>query len=158
MKRQFGFVLIIPLIFTFCSSGRTVAVEEELAEVQQPVEDGFQLSAALFDSYVDVQEALAVDSYEDAHNALEQLTYDSSGELQILVQTAMVAEDIEGIRSTFALISDRVAKSTLPEGYSLAFCPMANNFQGANWVQKGELIANPYFGAAMSTCGEIIKQ
>ena len=58
MKRQFWFVLIIPLIFTFCSSGGTVAVEEELAEVQQPVEGGFQLSAALFDSYVDVQEAL----------------------------------------------------------------------------------------------------
>ena len=30
-----------------------------------------------------------------------------------------------------------------------AFCPMAN----AGWIQAGETIANPYYGAKMLTCG-----
>lgn len=36
-----------------------------------------------------------------------------------------------------------------------AFCPMARNSRGAEWLQEGEQIANPYFGAAMLRCGEI---
>ncbi len=37
----------------------------------------------------------------------------------------------------------------------LAFCPMAFNNAGAYWVQKGDSIRNPYFGAKMLKCGEI---
>ena len=157
MKRRFRFVLILPLALSFCSPAEPVAGQEMTAS-EQPAEKQPQLPEGLFNSYVASQEALAVDSYEDARAALEQLAADSSGELQTLAQAAVAAENIEGLRAAFVLLSDEVARATLPEGYSLAFCPMANNFQGANWIQKGKDINNPYFGASMLTCGEIVQQ
>lgn len=157
MKRRFWLVLILPLAFAFCSPAEPVA-GEEVAGSEQPAERQPPLPEGLFNSYVASQEALALDSYEDARAALEQLAADSSGELQTLAQAAAAAEDIEGIRAAFVSLSDEIAEATLPEGYSLAFCPMANNLQGANWVQKGQDIHNPYFGASMLTCGEIVRQ
>lgn len=39
-----------------------------------------------------------------------------------------------------------------------AHCPMAFANQGADWLQAEEAIANPYFGARMFRCGEIIGE
>ena len=160
MNKRIWLVLVLPLAFTFCSPSGPSGPSEEVvvdehpaqqAELQPPLPEG------LFNSYVASQVALAADSYEGARVALEQLVADSSGELQTLAVAAAAAGDIEGIRRAFISLSDEVAKAALPEGYSLAFCPMANNFQGANWVQEGEAINNPYFGAAMLTCGELVR-
>ncbi|MEE2840083.1 MAG: hypothetical protein VYC91_06085 [Acidobacteriota bacterium] len=158
MKKRIGFVLIVPMVFTFCSPAEPAASVEEVAATEQPAGPQPQLPDDLFNAYIASQVALAGDSYEDAQAALEQLAADSSGELQTLAQAAADAEDIEGIRAAFISLSDEVAEASLPEGYSLAFCPMANNYQGANWVQEGDAINNPYFGSAMLTCGSIIKQ
>ncbi|MGE4423069.1 MAG: efflux RND transporter periplasmic adaptor subunit [Pseudodesulfovibrio sp.] len=38
------------------------------------------------------------------------------------------------------------------------FCPMAFDYDGATWIQRDQDVHNPYFGTAMSTCGEINKQ
>jgi len=37
----------------------------------------------------------------------------------------------------------------------LAFCPMALEGEGAEWVQRSSSIENPYFGASMHSCGEV---
>ena len=37
----------------------------------------------------------------------------------------------------------------------VAFCPMADNNNGAYWLSKEEKVINPYFGEAMLTCGEV---
>ena len=37
------------------------------------------------------------------------------------------------------------------------FCPMANSDKGAIWLSSNEKIMNPYFGAAMLSCGTIQK-
>ncbi len=39
--------------------------------------------------------------------------------------------------------------------WHLAFCPMAFDNAGAVWLQRDEVIHNPYFGASMPRCGEI---
>ena len=39
-----------------------------------------------------------------------------------------------------------------------AHCPMAFKDQGADWLQSGNDILNPYFGAKMLKCGEISGQ
>jgi len=39
--------------------------------------------------------------------------------------------------------------------WRLAHCPMAFESAGADWVQRGETIDNPYFGASMLRCGSI---
>ena len=36
-----------------------------------------------------------------------------------------------------------------------AYCPMAGEGAGAFWLQRGEEIANVYFGASMLRCGNI---
>ncbi|MCL4742620.1 MAG: efflux RND transporter periplasmic adaptor subunit [Phycisphaerales bacterium] len=41
------------------------------------------------------------------------------------------------------------------ETWTLAHCPMAFDNRGADWLQRTETIANPYFGASMLRCGEI---
>ncbi len=41
------------------------------------------------------------------------------------------------------------------ETWNVAFCPMAFDFEGAQWIQRGEEISNPYFGADMLRCGDI---
>ncbi len=39
--------------------------------------------------------------------------------------------------------------------WHVAFCPMAFDNAGAVWLQHGEVIHNPYFGASMPRCGSI---
>lgn len=41
------------------------------------------------------------------------------------------------------------------ETWYLAHCPMAFDNKGADWLQRGEPIRNPYFGSRMFRCGEI---
>ncbi len=41
------------------------------------------------------------------------------------------------------------------DSWFLAYCPMAFDGAGAEWMQRGKQISNPYFGAAMLRCGEI---
>ncbi len=39
-----------------------------------------------------------------------------------------------------------------PKGISVVYCGMAK----ASWLQKGKEIRNPYYGASMLTCGDIV--
>ncbi len=39
--------------------------------------------------------------------------------------------------------------------WHIAYCPMAFDNKGAEWLQRGTTIDNPYFGASMLRCGEI---
>ncbi len=146
MKKTFLLGMILALGFTFCSSG-----EQEVASSRQ------QALTSAFQYYVASQEALAVDDYSEAGAALEKLASESTGDLKGLAQEAAQAPDIESMRLAFIPLSDEVAKADLPGGYLMAFCPMANNNQGANWIQKDGNLMNPYFGTAMQTCGTIVK-
>jgi Cu(I)/Ag(I) efflux system membrane fusion protein len=35
---------------------------------------------------------------------------------------------------------------------------MADNSKGADWLSTDENIKNPYYGASMLTCGEVIEE
>ena len=39
--------------------------------------------------------------------------------------------------------------------WHLAFCPMTFDNTGAEWLQRDDVIHNPYFGAVMPRCGTI---
>ena len=146
MKNAFLPGMILVFGFAFCSSG-----EQEVAS------SGQQALTSAFQYYVASQEALAIDDYSEAGAALEKLASESTGDLKRLAQEAAQTLDIEGMRLAFIPLSDEVAKADLPGGYVKAFCPMANNSQGANWIQKDGNIMNPYFGTAMQHCGTIVK-
>ncbi len=146
MKKAFLLGMILAFGFTFCSSG-----EQEVASGEP------QVSESSFQYYVASQAALAVDNYDEAAASLEKLAAESTGDLKLMADKAAQAENIESMRLAFIPLSDEVAKADLPVGYVMAFCPMANNSQGANWIQKDGSLMNPYFGTAMQHCGTIVK-
>ncbi len=145
MKKGFLLLMVLPLGLTFCGSGG-----QQVASGQQAVVISFQ-------AYVASQVARAADNFSAAGTALAELARESTGDLKVLAEEAAQAEDIDSMRSAFIPLSEELAKLDLPEGYVVAFCPMANNSQGANWVQKDGDIRNPYFGSAMLDCGAIVR-
>lgn len=104
--------------------------------------------------YVAAQEALAGDDYAGAKKALGQLAQMAAPSLKTLAEQAASAGDIEAVRAAFKPLSEELIKDEVPEGYVLAYCPMADGNEGAHWIQKdGPSIMNPYFGASMLHCG-----
>jgi len=49
----------------------------------------------------------------------------------------------------------QVFGNPLEQSVRLAFCPMANSDQGAEWIQAGTVVDNSYFGESMLSCGEV---
>ncbi len=72
--------------------------------------------------------------------------------------------DIEAARAAFERISAAVIDLQRrfghrgSETWHMAYCPMAFDNKGAEWLQKGTQINNPYFGDAMLRCGEVRTQ
>jgi len=106
-----------------------------------------------FQHYIAAQEALAADDLAGAQKALATLAAVCKHNVKEEVEAAAKEKDIQKVRSTFKKISAIVASKGTPEGYGVAFCPMADNNTGAYWVQKKGTILNPYFGSAMLHCG-----
>jgi Cu(I)/Ag(I) efflux system membrane fusion protein len=48
----------------------------------------------------------------------------------------------------------RLFGNPLESAVRIAFCPMAFDDKGAEWVQRDELLANPYYGQAMLRHGD----
>jgi hypothetical protein len=105
--------------------------------------------------YVAAAEALAADDFAKAKTALTDLAKESQGEIKARAQAAADATTIAAMRKSFKPLSEAVVKMGLPAGHVVAFCPMFEG--GGSWVQKGEKIANPYYGKSMLTCGEVKK-
>ena len=105
-------------------------------------------------AYVSAQEALADDDFDKARTALQNLVQHADPALKSLVEKAANAKDITAVRTAFKPLSEEVIKGDIPEGYVLAYCPMADNDTGAHWIQKDQpQLMNPYFGATMLHCG-----
>ncbi len=116
------------------------------------------LDGAWLAQYGAVQQALAGDDYEKAAAAIKALAPLTGDDLKEMVAAASATADIEALRTAFKPISESLKDRGLPEGYNLVFCPMAFNDEGAHWVQQGDQIANPYYGASMLRCGAIVKK
>ena len=65
------------------------------------------------------------------------------------------SKEIGEARQKFGALSDAIfaymkgAHVTAPADIRAAYCPMAQK----SWLQKGDTIANPYYGTSMPTCG-----
>jgi len=137
----------------------------------------------LLKDYFDLQAALAGDDYRSAKKAGEKFTsalkrMDMTllkGDahriwMEILVllnkgaDTTTPAPDMETLRKGFESLSIGMAGAVERLGVEIKgpvfelFCPMAFNNKGAPWLQQDKEIRNPYFGAAMFTCGEVRRQ
>lgn len=148
----------------------------ELAAV---VDQGFlRALEPVVGSYLGVQERLAEDDLEAARAAMRQLDREVAGldappgteaeawraiagPLGEAARAGAAAPGIEEARGDFERLSASVIAllgrfgDPLEAPLRLAFCPMAFSGRGAEWVQRGEAIDNPYFGATMRRCGEV---
>ena len=72
--------------------------------------------------------------------------------------------EIEVLRAGLLLLSQSLPpiisryQPSVEGGLHQFFCPMAFNDKGGTWYQRGEQIANPYFGAAMLRCGTKVEK
>lgn len=75
--------------------------------------------------------------------------------------TIAKAADLKERRKPFAALAGDLTKlaaafgNPLAEPLFRAHCPMAFGGKGADWLQLGRKVRNPYYGPAMSGCGEI---
>jgi len=112
-------------------------------------------------AYLTIQRALAGDSLagvkERAHDIASEAA--KAGAVEEPVAAAAKAfervTDLSSARTAFGTLSDAMlidAKRTgrpLNAGLKVAYCPMARKY----WLQTGDTIDNPYYGATMRTCG-----
>ena len=130
-----------------------------------PVADS-ALPASIVDPYLKIWDALADDKIDNIKSNAGELTTAATalGAPAMKIQTAAVqlsatagaAEpDIEAVRDTFGVLSEAIEtyatglKLKMPEDVRVAYCPMVRK----PWLQKGETLANPYYGKSMATCG-----
>ena len=112
-------------------------------------------------AYLAIQRTLAGDSVAGLKDRAHDIVVDAgkSGPAgQPVVAAAQAFErvsDLASARVAFGKLSDAVLTAVKRSGRPLdadvkvAYCPMARKY----WLQTGETIDNPYFGASMRTCG-----
>src|SRR5262245_56562720 len=124
------------------------------------------MPASIVDPYLDVQSALAQDSTDNIKANAGNIATAAVGlgasamkintaALQLSAAAEAPQPDIQQVRDKFGVLSDAIdtyatgLKLKLPEGVRVAYCPMASK----PWLQKGDTLANPYYGKEMPTCG-----
>lgn len=123
-----------------------------------------EIAPKLLSPYFAMQSALASDDLDAAKaqaKTMMQVT-GHSGSLPEMLHVMLAAETLDALRKPYfetlsnALIS---AAKTNPASFDseliVMHCPMANDNKGADWLQGGEPLQNPYFGEMMLKCGEI---
>jgi Cu(I)/Ag(I) efflux system membrane fusion protein len=152
---------------------------QESAPARAPVSDGFVASLTpVYAAYLEAQEALAADDLDGFTKAATSLNdalgaVNRSGlvgeplagwrrvESQMRVEESLAT--IDAARARFERMSEGVLDLERRFGHRSgevlhrAHCPMAFDFKGADWLQRGETINNPYFGDAMLRCGDIVE-
>ena len=131
--------------------------------------------APVVETYLEVQRALAGDDLSSAQAALEEVSANIARLPRGLLQgvaserlnalRALATEDgetasLDEARGRFQGLSDALIALLHEVGspvgdLQITHCPMAFDFEGADWLQVGDEILNPYFGASMLRCGEV---
>ena len=144
-----------------------------------PVSSAFrQALRPIMEAYLEVQQSLADDDLDATRQSLGRLaerTNEASpeGSRRALEAWQPVASQLVGhsrhgasskdagdLRSAFEHVSMQVMEmlrlfgNPLESAVRIAFCPMAFDDKGAEWVQRDELLANPYYGQAMLRHGD----
>jgi Cu(I)/Ag(I) efflux system membrane fusion protein len=134
----------------------------------RPLPANATAEAKLIDGYLAWQERLAADDAAGAKAASEKLgplaaavTSEHSTKIKLAASDAAAAKDIAGQRVAFDRASEAAialvqqSGNPMPVPLRIARCPMAFDNRGARWLQRAEVLANPYFGASMLTCGSV---
>lgn len=127
---------------------------------------GSSMPASIIDPYIDIQSALADDSTDNVKSNAGKIATAATalGAPAMKIDTAALQlsaaadgekPDIEAVRDKFGVLSEAIdtymtgLKLKPGEGVRVASCPMVHK----PWLQKGDALANPYYGKSMLTCG-----
>jgi len=158
----------------------TNAMDEPAPQPMETPEAFRQQLEAVQQAYLDIHSALGHDDAEAAQAAvstmqekldlvqMELLEGDAHmiwmkqlGGLKAILETFAGDSGIEPQRKDFYSLSQQMEKTLqlfpISKPVYEVFCPMAFDNQGAIWLQDNEEVLNPYFGEAMSGCGEVQK-
>lgn len=96
-------------------------------------------------------------------DAAQLSTEDKKALASAKTKAAQIGEtsDVSQQRGHFEMLSKaliQLTKSTKPAKTYVQFCPMAADGKGASWLSNKKAIRNPYFGAAMLTCGKVTEE
>lgn len=131
------------------------------------------------EAYLDAQTHLAADDFEAARSNIATIA-EAANDVQLAApratreawdalastlaghsRKAATATEQAEVRKAFEHVSAAVAQLLVQFGnpadaaLRVAYCPMAFDNDGAQWIQRGETLANPYYGPAMLRCGDI---
>ncbi len=144
-------------------------------------EEGLEL-AALYDRYFELKDHLVNDDYEQTmHSAKnfqelintlnKSLLNKEANNSWMAIRRLLIANtslllksnSIEMARMAFIGLSKQMiflgtSFAISDKTYYVQHCPMADGNNGADWLSLNKEIRNPYFGASMLTCGEVIKE
>ena len=154
--------------------------EHEIIQVSDEFREQLRL---VVEKYLSLHKSLAGDDLElavtAAKPAIETLSQvkmsplnekphnvwmDRSTKMSKALNAIQNAADIDAARKAFEMLSNEliavVVQFGIPETQKLyrIHCPMAFDNKGADWLQADKEIRNPYFGASMLKCGEVIDE
>jgi Cu(I)/Ag(I) efflux system membrane fusion protein len=134
----------------------------------------------VYTAYFDVQMALAKDNLADARAASKKLTgvttkvdmtlFSQKGRAHWMEFSKKLikhsgalstSKDIDSARDSFFHLSNAILATHQAFGHSgdvtyyLTHCPMARSGDGADWLQKENIVWNSFYGASMLRCGTI---
>ena len=163
------------------SSQEVAKIElEDIGRQEVPLKFQEQLKA-VFDAYMVIENALVNDkaSTEEEVITLLQRIEDVDMKLvkeepgyshwmvldnglQSAAREISKTSDIKQQRDHFYDLSTYLINAVKTFGINqkvyLDYCPMVNNDTGAYWLSDEEGILNPYYGASMLRCGEVIEE
>ena len=150
----------------------------QVAATPAPNPDGFVVPAeaqsVLLQAYTQAYEALVADDltgWQQATLSLQQavaavdwperfprvLSALNAGAGEIMDVTEIAQARALFYRHNLGLL--RFAElGVLADGWYEAYCPMARDGEGASWLQREAELRNPYFGAMMLRCGDIVRR
>lgn len=119
--------------------------------------------AGVLRAYLALQTALAGDDLDAAQQAASRLAVAGRARdfphVGHLAADAAQAENIDAVREAFHPVSEQIIELLRHHGNGTGLelhsihCPMAFDDAGADWVQEGTTVRNPYYGAQMLRCG-----
>lgn len=131
---------------------------------KKPASDG-----SLLTPYLSIQETLAADKIDGLPELGAAVVAASEGKadkpgVDKIVQGAgrIAAQDIATARSAFRTMSEGMieyikADASKQSDNMLVHCTMTFAGEGAPWVQKQGKVMNPYEGAMMLHCGDVLE-
>lgn len=134
-----------------------------------------QVSEAYFglkDAFVQTDSSLAASKAKDLLNSLgtvdmslvkgesHDFWMEKASALEAHSQKISELSNVEEQREQFEFVSDALIETIKVMGiasdtYYVQYCPMAFDFEGAEWLSDSDQIRNPYFGDKMLKCGNV---